>query len=61
VKVLQAKVQVVDPDKGIDKTFNGDLNFAYLIVVQGASLAPEMMQGFSQPALTPTTWKGQLS
>ena len=58
VELIQAEVQVIDPEGQRVKTSHGDLSYDYLVITLGASLAPEDMPGFKEAAYTPYDLEG---
>jgi len=60
VDLIQAEVQVIDPEGQRVKTSRGDLDYDYLVVALGASLAPEDMPGFKEAAYTPYDLDGAI-
>ena len=58
VELIQAEVQVIDPEGQRVKTSRGDLDYDYLVIALGASLAPEIMPGFKESAYTPYDLEG---
>ncbi len=53
IEVVQAEVQAIDPGAQLVRTNTGNLNYDYLVVALGASLAPDTFPGFSEAAHTP--------
>ncbi len=60
IEVVQAEVQVIDPDAQLVTTNNGNLGYDYLVVALGASLAPDTFPGFSEAALSPYDLDGAI-
>ncbi|MEW6716540.1 MAG: FAD/NAD(P)-binding oxidoreductase [Chloroflexota bacterium] len=58
VELVQAEVQAIDPDGGRVETSHSHLDYDYLVIALGASLAPEDMPGFKEAAYTPYDLEG---
>lgn len=50
IKVKQAEVQEIDPDRAVVRANGEDLAYDYLVVALGADLAPEAMPGYTETA-----------
>lgn len=60
VELVLAEVKSIEPEGGQVKTSAGDLDYDYLVLALGASLAPKALPGFSESAHTPYDLDGAI-
>ena len=61
IELVQAEVLAIDTDAGQVETSGVPLGYDRLVIALGAELAPELVPGFREAALTPYTLDGALA